>query len=188
MFSHPRITRRSATSQPTGHSTALAYLLVAMAAAGTVGCAGSSGPNPGTATGPSSVSAPSATATSVDLAFCVAESNRYRTLVGKSPITESTDLDGYAATGAEVDAGSGQPHSHFLATNGGGVAIAENSMVRAPLSMFNTVQAAMSYALAAFYAEGPGGSHYENLTGPYSRVGCGVQIADATLTFVQDFH
>jgi hypothetical protein len=46
----------------------------------------------------------------------------------------------------------------------------------------------MRAAIAAFWAEGPGGGHYENMRGRYSVVGCGVAIDGAAITMVQHFR
>ncbi len=157
-----------------------------MAALATGCAAGTSSGGASTATAPSPTTV--VTATPADLAFCASETTRYRSMTGKAAVSQSTDLETYATVGAQTDAGDDTPHSHFFATNGGGTAVAENEMVRAPSNLFKTVQDAMDYALAAFYAEGPGGSHYENLMGPYGHVGCGVYIDSSTITFTQDFR
>ena len=156
----------------------------------TSSCSDNSGTFTSTA---SSTTSPSATtlptsATSADLAFCVSETNRYRKLAGKPTLAQSSVLEAYAATGAQADAISRVPHSHFDGTSGGGVALAENELLAAGLALFGTVQEAMRQAIGAFYAEGPTGGHYQNLEGPYTQVGCGVYIANAVITFVQDFR
>jgi hypothetical protein len=41
--------------------------------------------------------------------------------------------------------------------------------------------------LRAFYDEGPGGGHYENVMGEYQTLDCAVHVAGKGVTIVQDF-
>jgi uncharacterized protein YkwD len=41
--------------------------------------------------------------------------------------------------------------------------------------------------IKAFYDEGPGGGHYENMMGPYTTVGIGIYQSGTKVTIVQDF-
>jgi len=126
-----------------------------------------------------------------DLAFCVAETNRYRVRHGKPPLRRSTELEAYADTGARYDTAARRAHKHFDDTRGGNLAFAENSC----LSFYGwslayaggSVRRALSKCLRAFYAEGPGGGHFENMLGEYSTVGCGVYVAGGGVSIVQDF-
>ena len=167
------------------------YMLLAVVAVSVLtSCSDNSGTFSSTAsstTGPSATMLPTS-ATSADLVFCVSETNRYRILARKPTLAQSSVLEAYAATGAQADAISRVPHSHFDGTNGGGVALAENELLATGFSLFGTVQEAIRQAIADFYAEGPTGGHYQNLEGPYTQVGCGVYIANAAITFVQDFR
>ena len=61
-----------------------------------------------------------------DLAFCVAETNRYRARQGKPSLRRSAALEAYAATGARYDTAARRPHKHFDDTRGGNLAFAEN--------------------------------------------------------------
>ena len=61
-----------------------------------------------------------------DLAFCVAETNRYRTRHGMPPLRRSAELEAYAAAGARYDTAVRIPHKHFDDTPGGHLAYAEN--------------------------------------------------------------
>ena len=141
------------------------------------------GSNPG---GPSGN--PPTSATSADLAFCVTETNRYRNSIGLSNLVESAELESFAATGAEVDGRAQTAHKHFTATNGGGIALAENEIPWWPLGTYHTVQEIMRQGLAQMWGEGPSGGHYQNLTGPYTQVGCGVFIDGGQVTVVQDLR
>lgn len=125
-------------------------------------------------------------ATAADLTFCVQETNRYRALASKPALTESAALEAFAAEGARIDGTAKIAHAHF--SSAPGVASAENELLAQPLVQFGTVHEAIRQALSAFYAEGPGGGHYENLTGPYTQTGCGVYTALGLITVVQDFR
>jgi hypothetical protein len=143
-------------------------------------------------TGPSGSSGGGATslpteATDIDLMFCVAETNRYRTSVGKSQLTRSSDLEAFATAGAQEDGQKHQAHAHFDRLFGG-PAFAENELPWWPIAQFQTVQETLRQGIAVFYQEGPGGGHYQNLLGPYTQVGCGVYIANGEITVVQDFR
>jgi uncharacterized protein YkwD len=128
------------------------------------------------------------TATAADLAFCVQETNRYRTSVKLSTLSESAALESYAATGAQIDGTAHSAHSHFVSANGGGVAFAENEIPWWPLATYLTVQAVIERGLVQLWAEGPTGGHYRNLTGPYTQLGCGAFISHGEITVVQDFR
>jgi hypothetical protein len=136
--------------------------------------------------GPSTSS--STRATAADLVFCVQDINAFRATVGRPPLSEYVPLEAFAGLSAQEDADAGTAHSHFNATNGGGVASAENELLTAAFNQSSTVQAAMHGADAIFIAEGPSGDHYKNLVGPYAQVGCGVFIANGAITVVQDFR
>jgi cysteine-rich secretory family protein len=110
-------------------------------------------------------------------------------MAARPPLTESAALESYAAAGAQADAASGVPYSHFQNTQGGGVALAENEVLTQSLNILGgTVQSAMRAAMDGFCGEGPGGGHYQNLEGPFSAVGCGVYIANQRITLIQDFR
>ena len=124
-----------------------------------------------------------------DLEFCVAETNRYRAQVGHPPVSRSQAIEAYAAEGAESDHHAQSPHAHFIATSGGGVAYAENACP-GWLGWYvqGDIQSTLSACLAAFFSEGPGGGHYENMIGPYTTVGCGWYVdAQGSITIIQDF-
>ena len=105
-------------------------------------------------------------------------------------MTESAQLEAYAATGAMYDFTNG-PHAHFEATNGGGVAFAENEcpvqgnwMLQPGVDM----TALVIQCVDAFYAEGPGGGHYTNMmNADYTTLGCGTYQMGTGVTIVQDY-
>ena len=127
-----------------------------------------------------------------DLAFCVAETNRYRARHGMPPLRRSPELEAYAATGARYDTDARSPHKHFDDTPGGHLAYAENECLSfhgwSLRFAGGSVRGAIIKCLRTFYDEGPGGGHYENmLGGEYGTVGCGVHVVGGGVTIVQDF-
>lgn len=121
-------------------------------------------------------------------AFCVDETNRHRESKGRAKVAHSQQLEDYADDGAMIDF-NGQPHDHFRATQGGGIAFAENECPKWSLQgqgggdMIMLIEA----CLAAFMSEGPGGGHYENMLGNYGSLGCGIYESNGQVTIIQDF-
>ena len=158
------------------------------------GCAGSpSAPAASSSASTSSTttsagsSAGSSGATTADLAFCVTETNRYRAMVGATPLTQSSALEAFADGGAREDSQAAAAHQHFdrLCCV---VATAENELYRLPYGLFASIQGAIRDGLAGFFSEGPGGGHYENIVGRFTQVGCGAYRAGTEITLVQDFR
>jgi uncharacterized protein YkwD len=121
--------------------------------------------------------------------FCASETNRYRQSSGKPALVQSAEIEAYADEGAEVDFETA-PHNHFTSTGGGGIALAENECPAQggwTLAAGEDISAVVGRCVAAFYAEGPGGGHYENMMGPYTKVGCGIPESGGRITIVQDF-
>lgn len=125
--------------------------------------------------------------------FCLNQINSYRASKGKSPLRRAADLEAYANEGAKFDNNLvGQPHAHFVATNGGGVADSENSTPGWGgwnLNIQGSVMEVVRLGLSDMWAEGPGGGHYENILGDHTEVGCGIYVGgDGSVTFIQDFR
>jgi hypothetical protein len=121
--------------------------------------------------------------------FCVSETNRYRQTIGNPALVHSAEIEAYADEGAEVDFET-SPHNHFTSTGGGGIAFAENecpAQLGWMLAPGEDVTSAVGRCIKAFYDEGPGGGHYQNLMGPYTKVGCGIFDGGGKITIVQDF-
>jgi uncharacterized protein YkwD len=125
--------------------------------------------------------------TDADLAFCITETNRYRAMRGRSPVTRSSTLETYAADGARIDTQANTPHQHFTSGNGGGVALAENEFLNIFGNGSVTTQSAIQTAIAWFYSQGPGEGHYENMMG-FGTLGCGVYRTSSLISVVQDFR
>ena len=124
-----------------------------------------------------------------DNEFCVSETNRYRTQVGRPPVRRSQALEAYAAEGAREDHEAQSPHGHILRTGGGGIAHAETTCLGS-LGWFvqGSIQATVEYCLAAFFSEGPGGGNYEAMVGNFGSVGCGWYVDESdSITITQDF-
>ena len=130
------------------------------------------------------------------LVACVTETNRFRTTVPppgtgapRAAVTESAQLEAYAATGAMYDFTNG-PHAHFTATQGGGIAFAENECPVQGMWMLpagGDMSTLVVQCVDAFYAEGPGGGHYDNMMGNYGTLGCGIYQMGTGVTIVQDY-
>lgn len=141
-------------------------------------------PAPSAPTAPTSESV--AAGRAADREFCVAETNRYRAMVGVAAVGESADVEAYAARAARADHATERAHSFTSGPDGPRAGFAENEAVRWPLT--TTERAVIERALAAFWSEGPGGSHYENMRGAWQLVGCGVYADGDAVTFVQHFR
>ncbi|HEU0035319.1 MAG TPA: CAP domain-containing protein [Kofleriaceae bacterium] len=121
-------------------------------------------------------------------AFCVTETNRYRTMNGRAAVERSAQLEAYADTGAMIDF-NGSPHDHFIQTQGGGIAFAENECPHWDVQQQGggDMNQLIAACIAAFYSEGPGGGHYENMLGNYGALGCGIYQSGTAVTILQDF-
>jgi uncharacterized protein YkwD len=119
------------------------------------------------------------------LQFCADEVNKYRALAGLPTLARSADLEAFAQKAAEYDAAKGVPHQFFLASNGGGIAKAENQLL---LWKGYALDNVITLGMQQMWAEGPGGSHYHVLTGNYSEVGCGVYQDASGISVSQDFR
>ncbi len=121
--------------------------------------------------------------------LCIGETNRYRGLEGEAAVVHSQELEDYADEGARFDF-SAQPHDHFSSTGGGGIAFAENECPQQGnwrVEPGQDVSAVVADCIKAFYDEGPGGGHFENLIGPYTKLGCGIYQSGDKITIIQDF-
>lgn len=173
-----------------------AGLLVALIAACGGGDPGGSGAidAPGSGSGKRDAAMPDAPANLTVKQYCVTQTNSYRAMASKPALAESAALEAYADTGAMIDYSS-SPHNHFSSTQGGGIAQAENECpVQGNWKIMNggDMQALVGQCLAAFYAEGPGGGHYDNMMSNNTKLGCGIYTApiNATtmgVTIVQDY-
>jgi len=130
-------------------------------------------------------------ASDADLQFCVDENNRYRATLSSAPLTRSSTLEAFAATGAEIDYAARTAHTHFTTSKGvpGSRASGENEIPGFGgwnLKKFKTLHDVIAAGLLDMWNEGPGGGHYENIKSTkFTQVGCGVFVAangDVTVT------
>jgi hypothetical protein len=143
---------------------------------------------PASPTAPSqgSISASDQTA---DTAFCVDEINRFRSTIGAPPLTQSSAIEAFSTEASRVDGAAHQAHKYFRDTNGGnGVSLAENEIPWWLLSQFSSTRAVITKGLEMEWAEGPGGGHYDTMSGKYTEVACGISITSGEITVTQDFR
>jgi hypothetical protein len=161
----------------------VALLVVPVLAVGCVKVANPSSPD-------RVVSIPDSGTLVVAQGFCVDEVNRLRATAGLRSLSHSSGIDAFSTTAAQTDGEAHQAHMYFHQTNGGnGVALAENMIPWWKETDHGSVQTIISQGLAMMWAEGPGGSHYNNMTGTFSEVGCGVFVSPAgEVTVSQDFR
>jgi hypothetical protein len=120
-----------------------------------------------------------------EVAICADETNRYRASVGLRPLNRSAALENFAARAAEHDAVAHVAHEHFALTNGAGVSKAETEVL---WWQGFTVRAVVQRGLAQMWQVGPGGDHYDIMTGAYSEIGCGISVNGSEVTVAQDFR
>ena len=123
-----------------------------------------------------------------ELRACVDQTNQYRATVGRAALKQSQALEAYASTSARVDAKSRVPHQYFEKTDGGGIAMAETLVPWWPLSRYGSVRVIVRRGLAAMWAEGRGGGHYDIIVGKYAELGCGIYSDGKNVTVVQAFR
>lgn len=118
-------------------------------------------------------------------ALCVDYVNQLRASVEAPALERSVTLEQCATTAAIEDSRTGSPHGHFLRTNGCGYqAYAENEVPGWSLSRYGSVEEVVRVSADAMFAEGPGGGHYEILTGNFTEMGCGIHVTDSDAVWV----
>ena len=124
-----------------------------------------------------------------DAGFCVDEINRLRGTVGAAPLLRDDTVEAFSNDAARVDGDAHEVHKYFRETVGGnGIARAENEIPWWSLSDWGSVRTIVKRGLAQEWAEGPGGGHYDNMTGAYTAVACGIAIKNGEVTITQDFR
>lgn len=120
--------------------------------------------------------------------LCVDKTNQLRATVGKPALTRSATLEAFANEGAQYDF-TRNPHDHFRTQSGNAlVAFAENECPHWDLSFGGGDEVMLvSKCIDAFWSEGPGGGHYDNMVGPYATLGCGIYHSGTDYTIVQDY-
>jgi uncharacterized protein YkwD len=130
---------------------------------------------------------PSSNPYASEMGACLTQTNQYRSSVGRPALARSTDLEAYATRAAENDGAAHVGHQYFRSTNGGEIAMAENEIPWWSTNRGSVAQI-VQQGLAGMWAEGPGGGHYQNMTGPYTQAGCGVSVQNGEATVVQAFR
>lgn len=122
--------------------------------------------------------------------YCVEKINSLRAREDLPPLDRSSELEDCATRAAVSDSQTGEPHGHFTETRGcGGTARAENETPGWSLDQFGSVENIIEKSADQMFAEGSGGGHYENITGDYSAVGCGIYVTDdRDVWVVQNYH
>jgi uncharacterized protein YkwD len=140
--------------------------------------------------GASEPHAPDSPTALADLRFCVLETNRYRAMVNRAPLEQSSTLEAYAADAAEYDGTRHTAHGYSnLRNRDGAFARLENEILWWPLVNYGNVRAVIRQGIAAMWAEGPAGGHYKVLVDPSTTLmGCGVYVGDGEVTVVQAFR
>jgi hypothetical protein len=102
---------------------------------------------------------------------CVDDINAYRATLGLPALARWTDAEPCSDGEAQTDSQTGRPHSAF--TRCGEMAQNEcPGWPGPPASMIGS-------CLAMMWAEGPGGGHYENMRGNYTKVACGFYVTSS---------
>lgn len=138
---------------------------------------------------PSSTSDPGTPAFSAEVSLCVEQTNRYRASVGRPALERSGVLEAYATAAARTDGLAHVAHQHARQTNqGNGTSRAENAILWWSLRYYGTVERVVKLGLADMWEQGEGGTHYRNLVGNYTAVGCGIFVNGDEVTVVQAFR
>jgi uncharacterized protein YkwD len=106
------------------------------------------------------------------LPLCVSQVNEFRDQNDEVPLTESSDLESYAAAAASADAHSGVRNGYFDDTGGGGVAATEDELDGARFEPGGTAQQTLEQGLLDD-EEDNGNAAANLLDTQFSQVGCG---------------
>lgn len=114
-------------------------------------------------------------------ALCVKTINDYRATVSLGPMTDWSSANTCADGQAASDGASGTAHGAFGQCK-------ETAQNECP-GWGGAIEDVVTGCLAAMWAEGPGGGHYDNMTSTSrSTVVCGIhKVAGGTFWVVQDF-
>jgi hypothetical protein len=114
-------------------------------------------------------------------ADCVDAINAYRATLGLAPYARWTQEESCADGQALSDSKTGKAHGAFTQCG-------EHAQDECP-GWPGPSDAMIPKCLAAMWAEGPGGGHYENMRGKYTQVACGfATLPNGSVWAVQDFR
>jgi hypothetical protein len=112
---------------------------------------------------------------------CVDAINAYRATLGLAPYARWTQEESCADGQALSDSKTGKAHGAFTQCG-------EHAQDECP-GWQGPADKMIPKCLAAMWAEGPGGGHYENMRGKYTQVACGfATLPDGSVWAVQDFR
>jgi uncharacterized protein YkwD len=115
--------------------------------------------------------------------------NALRATVGRRALARSTRLESFGDTAARNDGQSGVAHEYYRRTNGAGISLAENEVLRWSLVEFSTIQRVIKTANDLYWSEGPTGGHYQNIADQqWTQVGCGFYVEGSAVTYVTEFR
>jgi uncharacterized protein YkwD len=106
------------------------------------------------------------------LSLCVNQINEFRNQNQEVPLSESSDLEQYAAAASASDAHSGVAHGYFDSTNGGGVADTEDELDGARFDPGATAEQTMEQGLIDDEQDN-GNAAANLLDDQFTQVGCG---------------
>jgi hypothetical protein len=114
-------------------------------------------------------------------ADCVATINAYRASIGKKALARWSDSEHCAGSEAESDSASERAHGAF----GDCGEMAQNECPGWPGPAADVIKG----CLKAMWSEGPGGGHYDNMAGSYTKVDCGFStLPNGDVWAVQNFR
>jgi hypothetical protein len=117
---------------------------------------------------------------------CVDRTNQLRASIGLGPIPRLASAEACVDGQAKSDSVTGEAHGAFdacLDQVEGWRGVAQNECPSYP-----SVEAALGGCLDAMWAEGPGGGHYDNMTGDSTHTACGLYTTpQGKVWMIQDF-
>lgn len=117
---------------------------------------------------------------------CVDRTNELRATKGLAPIPRLASAEPCADGQAKSDSESGKAHGAFdacLDQVKGWKGVAQNECPN-----YGSVEDTLTKCLDAMWAEGPGGGHYDNMTGKSTDTACGIYtMPNGKVWLVQDF-
>ena len=120
-----------------------------------------------------------------DVSFCVAETNRLRASVGLPALAQSPALEEFATAAAEHDHNVRTAHQWFGLTQGGGVSRSE---IETLWWKNQAVRDVIKGGLGQMWRQGPGGTHYDIISGSFTETGCGIYVNGSEVTVAQEFR
>lgn len=112
---------------------------------------------------------------------CVYRINEYRKTIGLARLVREKDKEACAAEEAKSDSESGKAHGAF----GQCSEMAQNECPGWPAPAADMIDG----CLEMMWDEGPGGGHYDNMSGDFKTVACGFYVTpDSKVWAIQNFR